>query len=125
MKITVFTSNQPRHISLIKNLASIADEVFAVQECNTVFPGQVEDFFKKSDVMQNYFANVMNAEKEVFGSPCFLPCNVQSLSLKSGDLNKLDINTLKPALQSDFYVVFGSSFIKGELIEFLVNKRGS
>ncbi len=123
MKITIFTSNQPRHISLIKSLASIADEVFAVQECNTVFPGQVEDFFKKSDVMQKYFANVMNAEKEVFGLPCFLPSNVQSLSLKSGDLNKLEIDILKPALESDFYIVFGSSFIKGELIEFLVSKR--
>ena len=77
MKITIFTSNQPRHISLIKSLASIADEVFAVQECNTVFPGQVEDFFKKSDVMQKYFANVMNAEKEVFGLPCFLPQSAQ------------------------------------------------
>jgi len=123
MKITIFTSNQPRHISLIRSLSSIADEVFAVQECNTVFPGQVEDFFKKSDVMQNYFANVMNAEKEVFGSPCFLPFNVQSLSLKAGDLNKLDMDTLRPALKSDFYVIFGSSFIKGGLIEFLVKKK--
>ena len=69
MRITVFTSNQPRHISLIKNLALIADEVFAIQECNTVFPGQVEDFFKRSDVMQNYFSNVIDAEKEVFGLP--------------------------------------------------------
>ena len=58
----------------------------------------------------------------MFGSPCFLPSNVQSLSLKSGDLNKLDVDVLKPALQSDYYVVFGSSFIKGELIEFLVSK---
>ncbi|SEQ52370.1 Formyl transferase [Ectothiorhodospira magna] len=123
MKITVFTSNQPRHISLIKSLAVIADEVFAVQECNTVFPGQVEDFFKKSDVMQNYFENVMRAEKEVFGLPMFLPSNVQSLSLKSGDLNKLNMEILKPALKSDFYIVFGSSFIKGELIDFLVSKR--
>ncbi len=123
MRITVFTSNQPRHISLIKSLASIADEVFAVQECNTVFPGQVEDFFKRSDVMQGYFSNVINAENKVFGSPCFLPLNVKSLSLKSGDLNKLNIDILKPALKSDFYVVFGSSFIKGELIEFLVAKR--
>jgi len=123
MKITVFTSNQPRHISLIKNLASIADIVFAIQECNTVFPGQVEDFFKKSDVMQNYFSNVMNAEKEVFGPLSFLPPNVQSLSLKSGDLNKLDMNIIRPALASDFYIVFGSSFIKGELIEFLVSQR--
>ena len=52
MKITVFTSNQPRHISLIESLSKIADKVFAVQECNTIFPGEVDDFFKKSDVMQ-------------------------------------------------------------------------
>jgi len=123
MKITVFTSNQPRHISLIKSLALIAEEVFAVQECVTVFPGQVEDFFKRSEIMQNYFSNVINAEKKVFGSPSFLPPNINSLSLKSGDLNKLNLDILKPALQSDFYVVFGSSFIKGELIDFLVGQR--
>ncbi len=123
MKITVFTSNQPRHISLIKHLASISDEVFAVQECNTIFPGQVEDFYKRSNVMQDYFRNVMNAEKMVFGLPCFLPSNVKSLSLKSGDLNKVDMGILKPSLQSDYYVVFGSSFIKGDLINFLVANR--
>lgn len=123
MKITVFTNNQPRHISLIENLASIADKVFAIQECNTVFPGQVEDFFKRSEVMQRYFKNVIDAEKKVFGTSRFLPSNVQSLSLKLGDLNKLEMNILDPALQSDYYVVFGSSYIKGKLIEFLVNNR--
>jgi folate-dependent phosphoribosylglycinamide formyltransferase PurN len=123
MKITIFTSNQPRHISLIEGLASISDEVFAVQECNTVFPGLVEDFFKRSDIMQEYFAHVIESERSIFGYPRFLPANVQSLSLKSGDLNKLDMEILLPALQSDYYVVFGSSFIKGKLIEFLVNKQ--
>lgn len=123
MKITVFTSNQPRHISLINSLASISDEVFAVQECNTVFPGRVDDFFKKTDVMKAYFSNVMSAEEEVFGFPGFLPANVRSLSLKSGDLGELDMDVLQPALDSDIYIVFGSSFIKGELIDFLVGKR--
>jgi hypothetical protein len=65
MKITVFTSNQPRHISLIESLSNIADKVFAVQECNTIFPGEVDDFFKKADLMQQYFKNVINAEKGV------------------------------------------------------------
>jgi hypothetical protein len=123
MRITVFTGNQPRHISLIKQLATISDEVFAVQECNTIFPGEIEDFYKKSMVMQNYFSNVIEAEKMVFGLPCFLPGNVKSLSLKSGDLNKVSMDILKPALQSDYYVVFGSSFIKGDLIKFLVANR--
>ena len=56
MKITVFTSNQPRHLSLIKDLANICDEVYAVIEVNTIFPGKKADFFKKSEIMQKYFS---------------------------------------------------------------------
>ena len=58
MKITIFTSNQPRHIRLINKLSEISDEVFAIQECNTVFPGITKDFFNNSDIMQKYFYNV-------------------------------------------------------------------
>lgn len=123
MKITVFTSNQPRHLSLIESLASIADEVYAIQECNTIFPGQVADFFRRSEVMQEYFSHVLNAEKTIFGRPRFSPLNVKSLSMKLGDLNRLELDTLKPALESDYYIVFGSSFIKGDLCDFLVDQK--
>ena len=82
MKITVFTSNQPRHIHLLKKLAGIAETVYAVQECNTVFPGQVKDFFNNSEVMQQYFQRVMQAEKNIFGQVSFLPSNVKSLAIK-------------------------------------------
>ncbi|WP_417390949.1 formyltransferase family protein [Gimesia sp.] len=121
MKITVFTSNQPRHISLIESLAEIADEVYAIQECNTIFPGQVADFFRRSEVMQEYFSHVIQAEQSIFGQPRFTPANVKSLSMKLGDLNRLKMETLRPALQSDYYVVFGSSFIKADLCDFLVD----
>jgi len=120
VKITVFTSNQPRHLSLISALAEVADEVFAIQECVTVFPGKVADFFCKSEVMQAYFSRVIAAEQEVFGGIRFLPSNVRNLSLKSGDLNGVEMGLLAPALESDVYVVFGASYIKGPLIEFLV-----
>ena len=123
MKITVFTSNQPRHISLIKSLSTIADEVYAVQECNTVFPGEVKDFFDNSEVMKTYFKHVRDAEKEVFGNISFISDNVSHLSLKSGDLNKVDKDILLPALNSDVYVVFGASYIKGWLIDFLVENK--
>lgn len=123
MKITVFTSNQARHLSLIEDLATIASEVFAVQECITVFPGKVADFYKRTEIMQEYFSHVINAEETVFGSPRFLPSNVRTLSLKAGDLTKLNMEYLNPALQSDYYIVFGSSFIKGDLMAFLEEKR--
>lgn len=120
MKITLFSSNQPRHINLARELGKIADQVYLVSEVNTVFPGKVADFFKKSDVMKRYFENVIKSEKKVFGEINFLPSNVYSLSIKGGDLNLLTKSQLAEAIQSDIYVVFGSSFIKSWLIDFLV-----
>ena len=120
MKITVFTSNQPRHISLINRLASISDSIYAIMECNTIFPGLVQDFFKKSDVMKSYFSNVMLAEKKLFGDLSFMSKNVRSLVIKSGDLNYVKREQLTDALDSDVYVVFGASYIKGWLIDYLI-----
>lgn len=123
MKITVLTSNQPRHINLINKLASIADICYAVIESNTLFPGETDDFFKKSDVMQQYFGFVQQSERKFFGSPCFTRSNVDSLVMKAGDLNKLDRDILAPSLKSDIYVVFGSSYIKGWLTDELIANR--
>lgn len=120
MKITVFTSNQPRHIALINRLAGVCDELFAVQECNTIFPGQVADFYRKSPVMQQYFSGVMAAENKWFGDVSFAAGNVRSLPIKGGDLNGLGRDVLAPAMASEVYVVFGASYIKGWLIDHLV-----
>jgi hypothetical protein len=123
VRVTVFTSNQPRHLSLIERLASVADEVYAVQECNTVFPGRVADFFRKSEVMQRYFARVIDAEREVFGEVRFPPPNVRQLSVKMGDVNLMPVSAFGRALDADVFVVFGASFIKGELCDHLVSRR--
>lgn len=123
MNITVFTGNQPRHISLINSLAAICNKVYAVQECNTVFPGEVKDFFDNSDVMNVYFQKVRDAEKEVFGTVKFISGHVDHLALKSGDLNRLSKEILEPALQSDMYVIFGASFIKGWLADYLIKHK--
>jgi methionyl-tRNA formyltransferase len=37
-----------------------------------------------------------------------------------GDLNKMDLDSLAPALRSDYYVVFGASYVKGPLVDVLV-----
>jgi len=122
MKITVFTSNRPRHLSLIERLGAIADEVFAVQECSTVLPGQVQDFYNKSETMQRYFARVIEAERQVFGAARFPPANARQMPIRMGDLNLMDLRDLDQALHSDVYVVFGASFIKGALAEFLTER---
>ena len=52
MKITVFTSNSRRHNYLINSLALISDELFLIQECKTLFTGQINSFYKVSQQKQ-------------------------------------------------------------------------
>jgi folate-dependent phosphoribosylglycinamide formyltransferase PurN len=123
MNITVFTGNQPRHLALVNRLSERFATVHAVLECTTLFPGQVPDFFRKSDIMREYFGHVQAAERAIFGDAAFTSPNVRTLSMKSGDLNMVERRQLAAALESDAYVVFGSSFIKGWLADFLVSNK--
>ena len=123
MKITIFSSNQPRHLNLAREFALISDEVFFISEVNTVFPGIIDDHFSNSKIMEIYLGKVIKAEKKIFGEIGFLPEKIKILSVKSGDLNKLERTQLNDALHSDVYVVFGASYIKGWLIDFLVKRR--
>ncbi|MEX0501978.1 formyltransferase family protein [Alphaproteobacteria bacterium LSUCC0719] len=123
MKITIFSGNQPRHISLAKELGKFAEHVYFISEVKTVFPGKIDDFFKKSDVMQSYFASVLKSERRLFGDIGFLETHISTLSIKIGDLNLIKREQLKDALNSDLYVVFGSSYIKGWLLDFLVQNN--
>ncbi len=124
MKITIFTSNQPRHIGLINSLAEVADIVYAVQEASTIHPGRVADFYSNSEIMHRYLSQVRIAEDNLFPHHRFTSTNVKTFVCKSGDLNKLTRKDLDLALDSDLYVVFGSSFIKGWLCDFLVENSG-
>lgn len=123
MRIGLLTSNQPRHLALARRLAAVAEELFVLQECNTIAPGEVEDFFRRSPVMQRYFAQVLRAEAEVFAPVGFHPANVRSLAVKHGDANRLPLATLAPLLESDVIVVFGSSWLRGALVDRLIEKR--
>lgn len=123
MKITLFSSNQPRHLNLAKSLSKIANKVYFISEVNTIFPGKTADFYRRSEIMQNYFSYVINSEKKIFGSINFLPENVLIMPIKTGDLNQLSDNTLSEALASDIYIVFGASYIKGWLVDFLIKKE--
>ena len=119
--ITVFTSNQPRHIALINRLNQNFDMVYAVQECTTAFPGQVDDFYNTSEVMQDYFGRVMLAERGLFGPIGPMEAGMRSMPIKMGDLNRLQSSHLGTALNSNHYLVFGSGYIHGWLADFLVS----
>ena len=107
-------------MAYIRKLSEVATEIFVVMEVNTVFPGQTKDFFDNSPTMQAYFAKVLAAELEIFGGLDFSPRNVSVLPVKMGDVNLLSKEDLSSALHSDAYLIFGSSFLKGWLVDELI-----
>jgi methionyl-tRNA formyltransferase len=123
MKITLFTSSEPRHIALAEALAEIADELYVCTEVLTYFTGEVEDFFRKSAVMKEYFSHVKQAQEQVFGLPRPFPKKAQVMAMKLNDLNRVPLEWMKNMLDSDLYIVFGASYIKKPLILFLEEKR--
>ena len=123
MKVSVFTGNQSRHLALVRKLANAVDEVNVVHECTTVFPGKGKGNIRKSPVMEEYFALVVRSELDTFGPVGMLPDNVRQLALAHGDLSGLDMSLFKGVLDADYFIVFGSSYIKGPLADFLIEKN--
>jgi hypothetical protein len=125
MKITLFTSNNTRHNFFINLLSEISDELFVVQECNTIFTGIVPNNYPSSEIMQNYFTKVNDAQSKLFGN-AFISNksnNLRILPILGGDLNKCSPTFLSEFLKSDIYIVFGSSYIRGSLIDYLIEKK--
>jgi hypothetical protein len=117
MKITVFTSNRPRHLALIECLAKFATRVFAVQECSHPF-----EMLGKSTVLTEYFSRVSEAEATLFGNIRFLSEKVSQLAIANGELSNLPLTILQPAMDADAFIVFGASYIKGPLCDMLIHK---
>ncbi len=125
MKITIFTSNQSRHNYLINLLTEVCDTLFVVQESRTILPGLVTDLYPESKIMKEYFLNVRNAQTKIFGEQTISSkkSRLKLLPISAGDLNYLKLDQIPEFFESDFYLVFGSSYIKNPLIDFLILKK--
>lgn len=125
MKITLFTSNDNRHNHFINMLSKISKELFVVQECKTIFPGIIPGQYPSNEIFKRYFKEVREAQLQLFGNSYInnTSQNINLISMLYGDLNKCSLSFLSDFLKSDVYIIFGSSFIKGDLIDFLVKKK--
>ena len=125
MKITLFTSNNSRHIHLINSLSKISSSLNVVMESKTIYNGLNKGQYNKSKIIEKYFSEVEKAQKKIFKNRFIIgnKKNINILPISMGDLNYLKINDLKEFLKSDLYLVFGSSYIKGSLVKFLIKKR--
>jgi len=125
MKITIFTSNKNRHNYLINLFSGFCDELFVVQECGTIFPGIIPGHYPVSDIVKDYFDKLNNAQTKLFGNSYVEKSlkKINILPIVFGDLNKCSLDFLSDFLKSDIYLVFGSSYIKEDLVEFLVKQK--
>ena len=75
--------------------------------------------------MKKYFENVIKAQSVLFGQSYVnnLKKNIKIFPLLSGDINQCSMNLFSDFLDSDVYVIFGSSYIRGQLADFLVKKK--
>lgn len=107
MRVTVFTSNQPRHVALLASLCGAGYDVRAVIEPKSWLPG------KDSPAMARYWREVQDAERQIFGGPTLMPCPV--VCLRPGELSEAPLPD--SVREADRFVVFSSSYIRGALME--------
>jgi len=125
MKITVFTANQIRHNYFINLLSKVASELFVIQESRSIFPGTTDNHYPKSNIIKDYFLKVNSSERKLFDTKYISGThnNINLLPMTEGDLKNCSLEFLKDFLKSDLYIVFGSSFIKGDLLDFLIKNK--
>ena len=125
MKVTLFTSNNYRHNYLINLISNFCDELWVIQECKTLFTGTEDGKYQNIKIIEEYFNNVLEAQNKIFKKEFINNNNrnIKTLPILHGELNKLSLSYLEDFLKSDIYVIFGSSYIKGELVDFLIKQK--
>lgn len=123
MDITLFTSNKSRHNYLINLLSNICDNLFVIQETSTIFPGLVPGNYAVSKVLERYFKEVNLAQEKIFDNSYINNNKTKVLPMQWGDLSKCSLPLLKDFLKSDIYIIFGSSYIKGQLLHYLSKRK--
>ena len=118
MKITIFTSNSSRHHSLINKISSLGFKCYVVIEKN-----KLSNISNKSNLHKRYFKKVIKAEKKIFKNKPLVKKKIKFLYTKWGKINNLKKKELKDFLNSNLYIVFGSSYIKGWLMSYLIKKK--
>ena len=122
MQITLITSNQPRHLYFVKQLAA-RYKVFCIIESSSIQSNKIKSDKIFSDIRHEYFKKVIEAENKIFGEISFLGSNVNSMHINMGDINFIKRKNIADACKSKLFIVFGSGYIKGWLADFLINKK--
>ena len=118
MKITLFTSDNLRHNYFVNLLSTVSKKLYVVQENKGLNKGL-------TNIKKKYFKKVNISQSRIFKKNIkrTLSTNIKILSIKSGYLNNISSKILSDFLKSDIYILFGCSYVRGELLDFLVKKK--
>ena len=121
MNITVITSNHPRHLYLIKSLQKISKKLLAVIEPK---PYIRNSMLNNDIIAKNYFKKVKQSELKIFKKNCLIE-NKKTLIkvVHRNEINFKNLVKINLFLNSDYYIVFGSSIIKGQMLNYLIKKK--
>ena len=121
MKVTLFTYDKIRHNYLIYLLSQICESCLLYRKFLIKIVFLIITLTRKSS--KNIF-EVLKMLKISFPKTKLRKFkNTSIIQVPSGSINKLSMISLKKYLKSDIYLVFGSSYIKGDLINFLVKNK--
>ena len=115
MKITIFTASSIRHKFLVNSL--INHKIYLIKENKNSFSYIKSKYFTKTFKEKNYFKKVAESERKIFGNIKLKEKKISRiLNVKYKKLSLVQLKKIKSFLKSDLYIVFGSSFIKNNLI---------
>ena len=97
-----------------------------IQECKTLFTGQINSFYTVSQPLQKYFSLVNKSQNKIFKNQFvnLQKRKIRFFSIPFGDLKKINKEMIKDFLRSDMYIIFGTGILTGNLCEFLIKKEG-
>lgn len=120
MQITLFTSNDLRHNYLIDMLSSISKKLFVIKEIK-LNSKKLE--LHTNLLYQKYFEDVNQAQTKVFKKDFQRKNNVKIYEIDHSTINQISKKNFTEFFDSDYYIVFGSSYIKNELLELLIKNK--
>ena len=117
MNITILTSSHLRHKYLVRKISEISSQVLYIRENKPYIRT------KKTKIIKSYFNYVSKAEKKIFKRVYLDKKKIKIINFKYGKINFKKIKKHILFNNSKFYIIFGSSIIKDDLLKFLVRKK--
>jgi hypothetical protein len=124
MEITLITGNKKRHKYFANLLSKICDKLNVIEEIRTKPKKKIKKD-KDSKYIKRYINNLKNYENKLFNIKRQNNLNFKKFkySISTKELNKKKLDFLDNLKNSDLFILYGCSYIKKNLYNFLKKKK--